>query len=77
MNKPTTPERLPCPCGTERRPEAWRAHSKSYRFRLRCPRCALAAVAASARPEHAIEMWNEAVVAKRDQQRRASHDRRV
>ena len=64
------PVRLPCPCGTERGPEAWRSHSKSYRFRLRCPRCGLQAVVASLRPEHATEMWNEAVVAKRDQRRR-------
>jgi hypothetical protein len=63
------PARLPCPCGSEREPVAWRAHSKSYLYRLRCPRCGLQAVVASARPEHAVEMWNEAVVAKRDQRR--------
>jgi hypothetical protein len=64
------PARLPCPCGSQRRPEAWRAHSKSYRYRLRCPRCGLQAVVASVRPEAATEMWNEAVVTKRDLQRR-------
>jgi hypothetical protein len=60
------PVRLPCPCGSAREPVAWRRASKSYLFRWRCPRCGLQSNIASARPEHAVEMWNEAVVAKRD-----------
>jgi hypothetical protein len=60
------PARLPCPCGAELLPVAWRAHSKSYRFRWRCPRCGLQSNTASARPEAAIERWNEAVQAKRE-----------
>jgi hypothetical protein len=64
------PARLPCPCGSDREPVAWRAGSKSYRYRLRCPRCALMAVVASVRPEAAVEMWNEAVILKRDLRRR-------
>jgi DNA-directed RNA polymerase subunit RPC12/RpoP len=62
--------RLPCTCGTELEPVAWRAHSKSYRYRLRCPRCGLKSVVASVRPEAAVELWNEAVVLKRDLRRR-------
>jgi hypothetical protein len=64
------PARLLCPCGTEREPVPWRAHSKSYRFRWRCPGCALQSNVASVRPERAIDMWNEAVVARRDLIRR-------
>ena len=57
---------LACPCGTEWSPVAWRKGSKSYLFRWRCPRCRLQSNVASARPEAAIERWNEAVQAKRD-----------
>lgn len=66
----TKPERLACPCGTEREPIAWRAHSKSYLYRLRCPRCGLQPGASSARPEAATELWNEAVITKRDRNER-------
>jgi hypothetical protein len=59
-------EMLACPCGTEYSPVAWRAYSKSYRYRWRCPRCGLQSNVASVRPERAIEMWNEAVQARRD-----------
>jgi hypothetical protein len=64
------PARLPCPCGTEHEPVPWRAHSKSYRYRLRCLRCGLQSVVASVRPEAAVELWNEAVILKRDLRRR-------
>ena len=53
-------------------PIAWRAHSKSYRYRLRCPRCGLQAVVAAVRHERAVEMWNEAVVTRRDVRRRGT-----
>jgi hypothetical protein len=61
MKRPM-PLRLQCPCGSESGPVAWRAHSKSLRYRLRCPRCGLQSVATSVRPEAAVELWNEAVV---------------
>jgi hypothetical protein len=64
------PERLPCPCGSEREPIAWRKRTASYLYRLRCPRCALMSMVSSARPEAAVERWNEAVVLKRDLKRR-------
>lgn len=60
------PVRLPCPCGSEREPLPWKKRSASYLYRLRCPRCGHMANASSARPEAAVERWNDAVVQKRD-----------
>jgi hypothetical protein len=57
---------LACPCGTEYSPVAWRSGSRSYLFRWRCPRCGLQSNVAAARPEAAVERWNEAVQAKRE-----------
>jgi hypothetical protein len=66
------PERLPCPCGSELSPVAWKKRSVSNLFRLRCPRCGLQPTVSSARHEAAVERWNEAVVLKRDLKRRGA-----
>lgn len=54
---------LPCPCGHKRPPVAWRATSKSYRYRMRCLRCGLqSTVAATLNEPHKLDQfWNEAV----------------
>jgi hypothetical protein len=64
---------LPCPCGTEREPVAWRKGSASYLWRWRCPRCGLQSTTAAARQERADILWNEAVLTKRE--RRPVHGR--
>jgi hypothetical protein len=66
------PERLPCPCGTEIAPVAWKKRTASYLYRLRCQRCGLMSMVSSARDEAAVERWNEAVILKRDLRRRGA-----
>jgi predicted RNA-binding Zn-ribbon protein involved in translation (DUF1610 family) len=52
---------LPCPCGTKRQPRSIRLGSKSYLYRMQCPKCGFKTP--GARIEDGDAAWNAAVTA--------------